>query len=129
METPTRTFTNYVESPNKSILKSQSRYNQSISPLKPKRLDGGCMMVSELGSCANLHTQAETAPDMSFLGGTTPLRHKNSHSSLYSANNTHNKSILTSSQGIKVKSGGERFSYSLGGGNYLLLEEVDSKTP
>lgn len=85
------------------------------------------MLVSELGSCANLHTQAET-PATRLTCRSSPLRQKNrqSYDNLTALFDSEARSsIVTGSRGRVPKANGERFSYALGDGNYLLLEEVD----
>ena len=98
--------------------------------------DGGCMLVSELGggsSCANLQTQGETpATRGGRVQGScyeSPLRTKNraSLSSINLDNNTEARSsvVVTGSRGRLPLPNGQRYSYALGAGNYLLLEEVE----
>lgn len=89
-------------------------------------------MVSELGSCANLHTQAETpATRYHTASNETPLRHKQSSGHLSSKfdMSAPTASALTGSRGRLAKASGERFSYAIGDGNYILLEEVGEPTP
>ena len=90
--------------------------------------DGGCMLVSELGSCANLQTQGET-PGTRLHGSCyeSPLRTKNraSLSSINFDNTEARSAIVTGSRGRIPVTNGQRYSYALGAGNYLLLEEVE----
>ena len=82
------------------------------------------MMVSELGSCANLHTLAETPATRQRFD--SPLRTKHgASSSILNAYSEARSSKITGSRGPLPMTSGERFSYALGDGNYLLLEEVD----
>lgn len=103
------------------------------------------MLVSELGdSCANLRTQAETTPGtrqqsyydpsrcesrFESVASQSPLRFKHSQSekrkNFYHNLPQSNTANSATSHSLLPKANGERLSYALGGGNYLLLEEVD----
>ena len=91
-------------------------------------------MISDQGSCTNLRTMAET-PATSYHDKTlslqdehipkTPLRlNRSRNSNVYDRS----PSFVTASRGRTPKIDGQRYSFALGEGKFLLLEELVDKS-
>ena len=82
------------------------------------------MKVSELDRMSNQRTQAYTPAVDRNSAYESPLRSRGVISELRPG-----ESLATRSAGLFKSAKGDRYSYSLGNGSYIILEEVTNKTP
>ena len=80
-------------------------------------------MISDQGSCMNLQTMAETVatPAASYYDNTISIRNDNMTPLRRNKLSFTNSSHITSSRGRPAKLDGDRYSFKMGDGKYLLL--------